>query len=226
VTSNTEHKALLEALAKNDGSAKPVVGEGGELMFEFNGKRYSRRDVDDMVAGGTFPSAMKNDFLNGAADQLNTGLQGGYFDQDLTYQTNLNSLNDENMASYIHDPVTGATSFAQDIRALEGSEFKVIKGFDFDAIPVQEGSVLDPNNDGEFTAEDFKVEGADIDTMLEMIKSDPKIGKPIIAEYLTLKQEANFNRGKNEYEKRQKASDPTYGMTPEQKLEYYKTVKK
>ena len=224
VTSNTEHKALLEALAKNDGSAKPVVGEGGELMFEFNGKRYSRRDVDDMVASGTFPSAMKKDFLNGAADQLNTGLKGGYFDQELTYQTNLNSLSDENMSSYIHDPVTGATSFAQDIMALEGSEFTAIKGFKFDPIPVEEGGVLDPNDDGQLTAEDFKVEGADIKTMLEMIESDPKIGRPIIAEYLTLKQKANFDRGEAEYKRRLKESDPTADMTAQEKIDYYKEL--
>jgi len=217
VNGNDEHKALLEALAKNDGSAKPVVGEGGELMFEFNGKQYSRRDVDDIVAKGTFPSSMKNDFLNGAANQLNAGLQGGYFDQELTYQTNLNSLSDDNMSSYIHDPVTGATSFAQDIKKLKGSTF---------SIAVEEGSALDPSGDGKFTAADFKVENADINKMLEMIESDPKIGKPIIAEYLTLKQKANFDRGETEYKERQKASDPTYGMTPEQKLEYYKTVKK
>ena len=188
VTSNTEHKALLEALAKNDGSAKPVVGEGGELMFEFNGKRYSRRDVDDMVAGGTFPSAAKNNFLQGLASQYESGLKGGSWNGELTMQANLNSLDNDKMASYIHDPITGSTSFAQDFEAFKDASFT------FPTDPA-----FDVDNSGTVDAVDFNSEN-----MAKMIEAmqDPKnlnIAKQIIAEYMTLKQKKNFDLGEKKF---------------------------
>ena len=194
VTSNTEHKALLEALAKNDGSAKPVVGEGGELMFEFNGKRYSRRDVDDMVAGGTFPSAAKNNFLQGLASQYESGLQGGAWNEELTMQANLNSLDNDKMASYIHDPITGPTSFAQDFEAFKDASFT------FPTDPA-----FDVDNSGTVDAVDFNSKN-----MAKMIEAmqDPKnlnIAKQIIAEYMTLKQKKNFDKGQSVFNERVKS---------------------
>lgn len=188
VTSNTENKALLEALAKNDGSAKPIVGEGGELMFEFNGKRYSRRDVDDMVAGGTFPSAAKNNFLQGLASQYESGLKGGAWNEDLTMQANLNSLDNDKMASYIYDPITGSTSFAKDFKVFENASF---------TFPTDKA--LDVNNDGEINSVDFNTEN-----MAKMIEAmqDPEnldVAKQIIAEYMTMKQKKNFDKGEKKF---------------------------
>ena len=125
VTRNPKSKAILQGLAKGDGSAVPVVGENGELLFEINGERYSRSQIDDLVAKGTDPKALRSQFLNGAASQMEAGVKNGVFDQDLVNQTNLGSLDNDKMYTYIYDAWTGPTSFSEDITALEGATFSI-----------------------------------------------------------------------------------------------------
>ena len=215
VTKNPKSKAILQALASGDGSAVPVVGENGELLFEIDGERYSRSQIDDLVAKGTDPKALRSQFLNGAASQMEAGLKNGVFDQDLVNQTNLASLDNDKMYTYIYDAWTGPTSFADDIRSIEGLTFD---------IKVEEGNELDTNSDGIVTAADFT--SGDIDAMLEAME-DPKnvdIAKQVIADYMSLKQFKNYKRGKDEYDKRLKESDPTSGMTAQEKIDYYKEL--
>ncbi len=217
VKNNDKSKAILQALASGDGSATPVVGENGELLFEIDGERYSRSQIDELVAKGTDPKALRSQFLNGTASQMEAGLKNGVFDQDLVNQTNLGSLDNDKMYTYIYDAWTGPTSFAKDITALEGATF---------SLEVPDGHNLDANNDNVVNIEDFQVAGVDIEAMLEAMQ-DPEnidIAKQVIADYMTIKQKANFDKGKTEYDKRLKESDPTAGMTAQEKIDYYKEL--
>ena len=217
VTRNPKSKAILQALAKGDGSAVPVVGENGELLFEINGERYSRSQIDDLVAKGTDPKALRSQFLNGAASQMEAGVKNGVFDQDLVNQTNLGSLDNDKMYTYIYDAWTGPTSFSEDITALEGATF---------SIKVPKDHPLNTNNDEVVDIQDFQIAGVDIDAMLEAMQ-DPEnidIAKQVIADYMTIKQKANFDKGKKIYDERLKESDPTAGMTAQEKIDYYKEL--
>tara|TARA_R100000700_G_scaffold1922_4_gene4285 strand:+ start:5646 stop:6800 length:1155 start_codon:yes stop_codon:yes gene_type:complete len=196
VTRNSKSKAILQALAKGDGSAVPVVGENGELLFQINGERYSRSQIDDLVAKGTNPKALRSQFLNGAASQMEAGLKNGVFEYSLVNETNLNSLDNDKMYTYIYDAWTGPKSFAEEIKAIEGATF---------SIQVPENHPLDTTGDGTVDIQDFQVKGIDIDTMLEAMQ-DPEnidIAKQVIADYMTIKQKINYEKGKKIYDERQ-----------------------
>jgi hypothetical protein len=109
-------------------------------------------------------------------------------------QANLNSLANDKMASYIYDPLTGPTSFAQDFEAFKDTSFK---------FPTD--TAFDVNNDGKVDAVDFN--SANMAKMIEAMQ-DPKnlnIAKQIIAEYMTLKQKNNFDKGQSVFNERVQA---------------------
>jgi hypothetical protein len=109
-----ENKAILSALASNDGSAKLVMTPDGEMGFEINGRVVTKREVDEMVASGIAPTARSNKWFETLDSDEMRGYQGLSFNQAKAANEALSQINKNNIAGYIDDSWAGSTSFKED----------------------------------------------------------------------------------------------------------------
>ena len=151
ITDNEENKAILTALAANDGSAK-LLEQDGEMVFEITlpgdaGKRIvTRREIDEMVANGTKPIKRQEDWFNTLDADEQRGYQGLSFNPERAIASAKNKINSPDvLKSYMDDPFAGATSFSEDFLAgdhdfdptgaadLEGGQLQTMEESDLPA---------------------------------------------------------------------------------------------
>ena len=210
------NRGILEAIAKNDGTAKAVVlpdtGEigftVGEVLFnEETGERvpqgrvWTRREIDEMVATGTAPVVRQESFMTVSIEQQSLGIEGKPFQKQAQHYNNLKGIkkelrsNPKATASILRDVWAGETSLEADLReaiATPGA------GIQF-SVTLPEGSTLDQNNDGVLTEADLSAES--IDVIISALEKDTDLLSEVAADWMTMKQEISHAGGLEEYNK-------------------------
>ena len=225
------NRGILEAIAKNDGTAKAVVDpDTGEIGFtvgevdEFGqplGRVWTRREIDEMVATGTAPVVRQESFMTASIELQNLGIEGKPFQKEAQHYANLKAIKKELRAnekagtSILRDVWAGETSLEADLREAilapgTGIQFSV-------TIPKGQEDI-DLNKDGVFTEADLIDEFDDmwIDTIIDHLEYEPDLLAEIAADWMTMKQEISHAGGLKEYNKT-KSLTMFANMTKEQK---------
>tara|TARA_R100001015_G_scaffold18909_1_gene13519 strand:- start:3281 stop:4513 length:1233 start_codon:yes stop_codon:yes gene_type:complete len=225
------NRGILEAIAKNDGTAIAVVdADTGEIGFTVGevitdpetgeripqGRVWTRREIDEMVATGTAPVVRQESFMTTSIEQQNLGIQGKPFQKQAQHYSNLKGIkkelrtNPKATTSILRDVWAGETSLEADLReaiATPGA------GIQF-SVTLPEGSTLDQNNDGVLTEADLSADSVDV--IISALEADPDLLSEVAADWMTMKQEISHSGGLEEYNKN-KSLTMFSNMTKEQK---------
>ena len=210
------NRGILEAIAKNDGTAIAVVDpDTGEIGFTVGevitnpetgeripqGRVWTRREIDELVATGTAPVVRQEGFMTASIEQQNLGIEGKPFQKQAQHYNNLKGIkkelrsNPKATVSILRDVWAGETSLEADLReaiATPGA------GIQF-SVTLPEGSTLDQNNDGVLTEADLSAES--IDVIISALEKDPDLLSEVAADWMTMKQEISHAGGLKEYNK-------------------------
>lgn len=195
-----EDKALLEALAKNDGRAKMRMGPNGEMMFDVQmpsgeTRTVSRREVDKLVAKGTSPKELELAILEKNAALVKSGQNGDLFDENNSTRINRLSIQNDQIPALFNENIGGEGTFRDHIK--DHPDFK-------DKIPVFMGEMMmegpffdeDINGDGVIDLNDLTPE--EMDMVLDEMENNPDVAKDYISEWMTKTQKNNWQKGADE----------------------------
>ncbi len=218
ITDNEENKAVLTALAANDGSAR-LLEQDGEMVFEISlpgdaGKRIvTRREIDEMVANGTKPIKRQEDWFNTLDADEQRGYQGLSFNPGRAIASAKNKINSlDVLKSYMDDPFAGATSFSEDFLAgdhdfdptgasdLEGGQLQTMDEADLPAnvLGGPDGIVGDDPNTTKNESEDDIVDPqAKADAILAYFRTPEgyQAGKTEVAAWMAAKRHQIWKSG-------------------------------
>ena len=123
------NRKILTALAENKGEAKVTMDpETGEMGFELDGRIWTRREIDEMVASGTMPVVREEGFMAATIAAKQLGAEGKDFEYDATFYSTRKGLakelrtNPSSAKSIMRDVYAGETSLAQDLQDAIGKK--------------------------------------------------------------------------------------------------------
>lgn len=216
-----DDKDVLKALTKLDGeTAKVRFGEQGEMVFDItlpDGRvvTKTRRQVDEMVAGGVYPAELELSLIKTNRAQVENGLDGGMFDLEGTASELALSITDDQLPALMNQKwkFGGGGSFREHIKTHPTLWAEAFKGFEYaTTVKAEDGSGLvsptDPNSPGgaEITDEEAKqFTDGDMDRIIDALEEDPKQAKGYVADWLARTQQQNFQKGQDEKAARDEA---------------------
>lgn len=229
------NRGILEAIAKNDGTAVAVVDPSsgeigftvGEVLFNQEtgertpqGRVWTRREIDEMVATGTAPVVRQEGFMTASIEQQSIGIEGKPFQKQAQHYNNLKSIKKELRAnpkattSILRDVWAGETSLEADLREAIASPGT---GIQF-SVTIPEGyGGLDTNKDGVLTEADLvSSDYLFIYRLMTSLENEPDLLAEIAADWMTMKQEISHGGGMDEYNKN-KSLTTLANLTADQK---------
>jgi len=212
------NRKILTALAENKGEAKVTMDpETGEMGFELDGRIWTRREIDEMVASGTMPVVREEGFMSTMIAAKQLGAEGKDFEYDATFYSTRKSLakelrtNPSSAKSIMRDVYAGETSLAQDLQDAIG---KKDGGIQFDVQMPPRLAGLDQDGDGRLTAADLTKDNVDI--LIQAIQDDPKLLADVAGDWMTKKMQTNHGTAFNKHQTSEKLNR-YYNMTAAQK---------
>tara|TARA_A100001201_G_scaffold1232_1_gene3209 strand:- start:3805 stop:5079 length:1275 start_codon:yes stop_codon:yes gene_type:complete len=181
--------------------------------------KYSKSDIDNMVAEGIAPSQVKQKYREELSKYKQTGAEGDTtYDWDTIRQNNIDNLTQKDITTFIHEPVFGENrTFVDDFISDENPVWKAnIKVTnpklaaleeqygDGDGI-IEEGEwdlIVKIPEDAEFESLDAQADaGVAIQETRRMIalemENQPEIARKYIGDFVTKMQEQNVKAGQN-----------------------------
>lgn len=227
------NREILQALAENKGAAALVMDpETGEMGFELNGRIWTRREIDDIVATGTMPVVREEGFMTAMTSARQLGAEGKDFEEANVFYVNRKGLtkelraNESSAKSIMRDRYAGETSLAEDLTAaigqpVGGIEFDLVMPaalMEFDTrLVMVNGVQVEEAGDGRLTAADLTA--ANVETIIAAIQADPKLLADVAADWMTNKMKTNHETALNK-NKKTESLNRYYNMTADQKNEF------
>jgi hypothetical protein len=117
----TGKKDVLEALSVMgpEISETMEVDENGEMSFEYNSKRYTRREIDKMVAEGVKPLQKELDYVKGLEGYQKQGADGKPFVMETAVWQNAQNIKKEDIPAMMFEDYGGGGSFADHMQEHE-----------------------------------------------------------------------------------------------------------
>lgn len=174
--SNSLTKEEQDALGAIAGGGVPMsYNANNEMVFEVNGRHWTRREVDEMVGDGAYAHDVDLDVLKGNTAQQQAGYKGG-LSFDLGNQTGIHTStlrqNPGTVKHILHNEIPGLGSFKDHVKES------------------LLGVLNDPTPDGPdgFTDED-------IDLVFKRWDENPKEAIEYQAEWMALGNQKQFKKG-------------------------------
>ena len=227
------NRALLTALAKMDGDmASNMEFEDGRMVFNVNGKKYTRREIDELVAEGAKPIGLELNYLNDLKTAQEAGAKGGVFNEKAELKTARMSIKNEDIKHLMKQDMGGGGSFSEHM--LNHQDFAdAFTSEGFQGVKLSEkaetsyNKAKSPESPGgeEITAEEYKNFPEDdmkkiIDAMGEDGNED--IAKDYLAKYKVAQMKTAHELGSGNGE-RDAMRTWWNGLTEAQTDEYLKT---
>ena len=187
------------------------------MGFELDGRIWTRREIDEMVASGTMPVVREEGFMSTMIAAKQLGAEGKDFEYDATFYSTRKGLakelrtNPSSAKSIMRDVYAGETSLAQDLKAAIGKEDGGIQ-FDVQMPPRLAG--LDQDGDKRLTAADLTEDNVDI--LIQAIQDDPSLLADVAGDWMTKKMQTNHGTAFNKHQTSEKLNR-YYNMTAAQK---------
>lgn len=168
---SAEDKEALNVIA--GGSAK-MSYKDGEMVFEVNGRHWTRREVDEMVANGTYDHDVDLDILKDNTRFQTLGNDGGLFDFETQRGSHHSSLkqNPSKVKHILHNEIPGLGSFREHFKEELTTRL----------------AGLDPTPENGFTEED-------INGVFKRWEENPAEAVEYQAEWLALSNQSQYNVG-------------------------------
>lgn len=225
-----EKRRLLTALAEmGPDMANNAVIEDGQMKFLFEGKYYSRRDIDELVAEGTKPINLELGYMQELANAEKAGSEGKPFNYDRELNTARLSIKDEDIVNLMTEDFGGGGSFSEHIKS-HPDMLEVVEGKDLPwstRLKDKDGNMVaptDPTSDGgaEITPEELAaMNDADINLIIEEMKKpeNKDIAREYLAEYKTLQMQNAHDLGSGKEESQFQARRKTWNSLSEAERE-------
>jgi ribosomal protein L14E/L6E/L27E len=158
----------------------------------------SRPDYDRIIEKRIRPAAIEKEWAESLITFEKMGVEGRTWNNDIMLKQNLNNITPENIDKFFLDPIFGPRSMAED----------------YQSSPKLRG-----------------LEGVDMVKILDAAEDDENIYNELredVAEYMTMLQKQAYDAGsaKSESTASTTQSKNTEGLTPAQKLSYYRNLVK
>ena len=225
-----EKRALMTALAEmGPDIANNMVFENGQMVFNVNGKKYTRRQIDELVAEGTKPINLELGYMQELANAEKAGAEGKPFNYDRELNTARLSIKDEDIVNLMTEDFGGGGSFSEHIKS-HPDMLEVVEGQDLPwstRLKDKDGNMVaptDPTSDGgaEITPEELAaMNDADINLIIEEMKKpeNKDIAREYLAEYKTLQMQNAHNLGSGKEESQFQARRKTWNSLSEAERE-------
>lgn len=225
-----EKRRLLTALAEmGPDMANNAVIEDGQMKFLFEGKYYSRRDIDELVAEGTKPINLELGYMQELANAEKAGSEGKPFNYDRELNTARLSIKDEDIVNLMTEDFGGGGSFSEHIKS-HPDMLEVVEGKDLPwstRLKDKDGNMVaptDPTSDGgaEITPGELAaMNDADINLIIEEMKKpeNKDIAREYLAEYKTLQMQNAHDLGSGKEESQFQARRKTWNSLSEAERE-------
>ncbi len=221
------NRALLTALAKMDGDmASNMEFEDGRMVFNVDGKKYTRREIDELIAEGAKPIRLELNYLNDLKAAQEAGAKGGVFNEATELKTARMSIKNEDIKHLMTQDMGGGGSFSEHImshkhfaQAFETGGFQGVK-----LGAATKESYDEAMKDGVITEEEYaNFPEDDMKKIIEAMgkKGNEDIAREYLAEYKMLQMQAahDGSSGKAENASRRKFVE---SMTPDELADFKK----
>jgi hypothetical protein len=198
-----ENRALLTALAKMDGDmASNMEFEDGRMVFNVKGKKYTRREIDELVAEGAKPIGLELNYLNDLKTAQEAGEKGGVFNEERELKTARMSIKNEDIKHLMTQDMGGGGSFSDHIKS-HTDFIKVFKtmGLEYTStikVGDNDVSVTDATSPGgeEITEEELaNFNDDDLTTIITEMQKTPDTAREYLAEYKMLQMKTAHELG-------------------------------
>jgi hypothetical protein len=193
---------ILLAMSKMDSSTKVKMGSDGEMVFNIPGVGdVTRREVDEMIAGGVAPVHREEGFMKSSIEAAELGSKGALYDEKSRHYTNLHEIKKElrgspdAKVSIMDDVWTGETSLRDDliaaITAPDGTginfSVKLPKG-GIEGFADTGGKVVDGVDQGDGILEASELNETNLKILIKAIQDDPDLLAEVVADWRTQKE--------------------------------------
>ena len=177
--------------------------------------KYSKSDIDNMVAEGIAPSQVKQKYREELSKYKQTGAEGKTtYDWDTIAQNNVDNLTQEDITTFIHEPVFGENrTFMDDFISDENPVWKAdvtVTNPKLKALEEQYGDgdgvieedewqlMLGPTSstkDQEVSPEQYEIIMETRKMIVEEMEKQPNIARVYIGDFVTRMQKQNVQAG-------------------------------
>jgi hypothetical protein len=192
------NRKLLAALAKMDGDmANNMEFEDGRMVFNVNGKKYTRREIDELVSEGARPIGLELNYMNDLKAAEIAGAEGKPFNKDRELNTARMSIKNEDINHLMKQDMGGGGSFSEHIKS-HTDFIEVFKTMDLTYTSTMEDefgeqvSVTDASSPGgeEITEEELKnFNDNDLNMIIAEMQKTPDTAREYLAEYKMLQMQ-------------------------------------
>jgi|21_taG_2_1085346.scaffolds.fasta_scaffold00923_1 hypothetical protein len=225
------NRKLLTALAKMDGDmASNMEFEDGRMVFNVDGKKYTRREIDELVAEGAKPIALELNYLNDLKAAGIAGAEGKPFNEDRELKIARMSIKNEDIKHLMKQDMGGGGSFSEHIKS-HTDFIDVFKTMDLTytstvKVGDKQVSVTDESSPGgeEITEEELKnFNDDDLNTIIAEMQKTPDTAREYLAEYKMLQMQTAHDLGSGKVESQFKARRSTWNNLTESEREQMRT---
>lgn len=198
---------IINALTRLDGkTTKLYSGKEGEMVFDIELPDGSivtktRREIDEMIANGVKPTALKTELQKEMIDVTTAAEAGEDWNEDTTYINTVDKIDKNNISDWMNEPLIGKRSFVEDFISDANLAWqKPIK------INSPELLALETTEDGVIDKEEWNLFLGNEETrrlIAQELQNQPDIAKHYVAEWYTGMLRQNVEAGKAKYDKAQ-----------------------